>query len=265
MLTTNITEVTYLQLNGDQEDQLWALVPVKLLTRSKQRLKSCVGADRPGLTIAMLKDVLDALIRSREITRIAVVTADPLVSSIADSRGALVIDEAEANGMNEALELGMETIGRMGGRLLVIVPADIPLITGSEIDRVMHDMQVQRQARGENVTGIGPSKDRGGTNFFCLDTRRPLPLMYGPDSYRRHRECAVEHGNQPITLHSAAISLDIDEQKDLDEFITFCLSNSEYQKTKSWQFLLEKGYINHAGQSGVVHGNEQSGSSPTKI
>jgi len=255
----------YLQLHDHPDAQLWALVPVKSLTRSKQRLKSCLGPDRPGLTIAMLRDVLDALVRSREVTRIAVVTADPLVSGIADRKGALVIDEAEANGMNEALELGMDTIGRIGGQLLVIVPADVPLMTGPEIDRVVHELQLQRQARVNDVTGIGPSKDRGGTNFFCLDTRWPLPLMYGPDSYRRHRECAIENGIQPISLHSAAIALDIDEHKDLDEFITFCRSNPEYQETETWQFLLKKGYINQAGQAGVVHGNKQSGSSPTKI
>jgi 2-phospho-L-lactate guanylyltransferase len=254
-----------MQLHDHPDEELWALVPVKRLARSKQRLKSCLGADRPGLTIAMLKDILDALVRSKEVTRIAVVTADPLVSGIADSKGALVIDEADAKGMNEALELGMDTISRNGGRLLVIVPADIPLVTGPEIDRVVHELQVQRQARGDDVIGIGPSKDRGGTNFFCLDTHRPLPLTYGPDSYRRHRECAIENGLQPVSLHSTAIALDIDEHKDLDEFIAFCLYNPEFQETETWQFLLKKGYINQAGQAGAVHGNKQSGSSSAKI
>ncbi len=244
---------------------LWALVPVKSLTLTKQRLKTCLGPDRPGLTMAMLTDVLNALGRSREITQIAVVTADPLVSDIAESRGALVVDEVEAMGMIEALDLGIDAIRRMGGQHLVILPADVPLVTGPEIDRIVQELQIQRQTRGDNITGIGPSKDRGGTNFLFIDTGRPIPLMYGPGSYVRHKACALEHGNVPVSLHSPVIALDIDEKKDLDEFVSHCLSHPEFQESETWQFLQGKGYINHAGQAGEVHGNEQSRHSSNKI
>jgi len=254
-----------LQPHDHQDEKLWALVPVKSLNRAKQRLKSCIGPDRPGLTIAMLKDVLDALVRSREITRIAVVTADLRVSAIADSRGILIVDEPEAKGMIEALELGIDAIGRIGGQRVAIIPADIPLVTGPEIDRLVHELRIQRRARGDLVIGIGPSKDRDGTNFLCIDSGCPLPLMYGPGSYKRHTECVLEHGGRPLALHSPAIALDIDEKKDLDDFISFCLSNPDYQETETWQFLQGRGYINHAAQAGIVHGNEQTSSSTHKI
>jgi 2-phospho-L-lactate guanylyltransferase len=241
-----------------QDEGLWALVPVKALERAKQRLKNCLGQDRKGLTVAMLKDVLAALSGSKEVSHIAVVTSDSRVAAITKQRGLMVVDEVESKGMNEALELGREVIRRMGGRRMVIVPADIPLLTGPETDRVLRELQIQRQAWRDGVTGIGPSKDRGGTNFLCIETGQPFPLLYGPDSYRRHRECAIEHGSQPLTLQSATISLDIDEDKDLDEFITFCLLNPEYQKTETWQFLRENGYINHAGQAETSNGNEET-------
>lgn len=228
------------------DEELWALVPVKALAGAKQRLKNRLGADREGFTVAMLKDVLAALSESKEVAHIAVVTGDPRVAAIAKQGGLEVVDEVESKGLNAALELGRETIRRMGGHRIVIVPADIPLLSGRETDRTLFELQAQRQARGEAVTGIGPSKDRGGTNFLCLETSRPFPLMFGPDSYSRHQECAIENGSQPVTLHSPTISLDIDEDKDLDDFITFCRSNPEYQKTGTWQFLEEKGYISHA-------------------
>ena len=57
-----------------QDKGLWALVPVKALGRAKQRLKNCMGEDRAGLTVAMLKDVLAALSESKEISHIVVVT-----------------------------------------------------------------------------------------------------------------------------------------------------------------------------------------------
>ncbi len=234
-----------------QEKKLWALVPVKALEGAKQRLKNCLGADREGFTIAMLKDVLAALSESKEVSHIAVVTDDPRVAAIAKQGGLVVVDEIESKGMNEALELGREAIRRMGGQRMVIIPADIPLMTGPEADRIVRELQAARHTREEDVTGIGPSKDRGGTNFLCIETSRPFPLMFGADSYRRHKKCAIDHGSQPVVLRSSTIALDIDEDKDLDEFITFCLSNPEFQKTGTWEFLQEKAYIYRAGQAGT--------------
>jgi len=228
------------------DEGLWALVPVKVLEGAKQRLQNRLGADREEFTVAMLKDVLAALAESKEVSHIAVVTHDRRVAAIANQCGLLVVDEDESKGLNEALELGRDTIMRMGGHHIVIVPADIPLMTGRETDRALSELQIQRQTQRNGVTGIGPSKDRGGTNFLCFESGRPFPLKFGPDSYRRHQESAIEHGSQPVSLHSPTISLDIDEDKDLDEFITFCLANPEYQKTKTWQFLQEKGYIDRA-------------------
>jgi 2-phospho-L-lactate guanylyltransferase len=238
------------------DESQWALVPVKSLTWAKQRLEACLGSARADLTIAMLKDVLSALVSSRVIAQIAVVTADPRVADIASARGALVIDEIESRGMNEAIELGINAIKGIGGQGVAIIPADIPLMTGPEIDRVMHELQVQRQGEGEHITGIVPSKDRGGTNFLRIETSRSFSPMYGPDSYVHHTGNAREHGSRPVSLHSPPISLDIDEKKDLDEFISFCFSNPEFQATATWKFLQDNGYINSALQEEKVYGNE---------
>ena len=227
-----------------RDADLWALIPVKDLGSAKQRLRKYLGADRKAFTVAMLKDVLAALVESKEISQTAVVTADPRVAAIAKQAGAQVVDEVETKGMNEALELGFDAIRRMGGQRIAIIPADIPLMTGTEADQLLQQLRLQRQARSDGVTGIGPSKDFDGTNFLCFETSRPIPLMFGRDSYRRHRKSAMKIGSQPILLKSPTISLDIDESKDMDAFITFCLSNPEYQKTRTWQFLQEKGYIN---------------------
>jgi len=249
-----------MQTQQQSGEQLWALVPVKSLTRCKQRLNSCLGSDRPGLAVAMFTDVMNALAGSREVNHIAVVTADSRVSHIAGNISALVVDEVEPMGMNEALNLGIEEIIRTGGRKILIVPADIPLVTSSVLDRLVHDLQVQRRSSGNDVIGIGPSKDRGGTNFLYFETSHRLPLMYGPDSYMRHTKSAIEQEYKPVPLHSPGISLDIDEEKDLREFISFCLASPEYQTTATWQFLQGHGYINRADLAGTANANEQSNS-----
>lgn len=250
------------QPHDQAETGFWALVPVKALPQSKQRLRPCLGPDRAGLTVAMLCDVLQALSSCRTVGQIAIVTADAEVSAIAKARSALVVDEIEAKGMNEALDMGIEAIRRAGGCNILIVPADIPLLTAPEVDRLLNEFQARRRSSGEPLVGIGPSRDRGGTNFLCLDARRPFPLMYGPESYRRHRECAVEQGCRPVLLESSCVSLDIDEEKDLKEFISFCLANSEFQKSQTWGYLQELAYINHSGRAGITDVNEQSNSLP---
>ena len=238
-----------------QDKALWALVPVKALEEAKHRLENCLGVDRAGFTVAMFNDVLAALSESKEIKHIAVVTHDPQVAAITRQRGLNLVEEVESNGMNAALEQGRDAIRLMGGHYMVIVPADIPLLTGPETDRVVHELQAQRRVEGDHISGIVPSKARGGTNFLCIDTSRSFPLMYGPDSYMRHTESALEHGSRPVSIQSFPISLDIDEKKDLDHLISFCISNPLFQETETWHFLQDNGYVNPAPQEGKAYAN----------
>ena len=230
------------------DEFLWALVPVKALAGAKQRLKSCLGPDRAGFTIAMFEDVLNALADSREVAHTAVVTADSRMADIAASRGVRVIEEIESRGMNAAIELGIDAIRRMGGHRVVILPADIPLVTGSEIDGLLHALEVEQLAGGNSVIGLSASADGRGTNFLCLGTNRKFQTRYGRNSYRLHREGALESQYRPVALHSRTVSIDIDRERDLDELISFCRLNPRHQDTESWKFLRKKGLINDAGE-----------------
>lgn len=235
----------------DQDEISWALVPVKRLQSSKKRLKTCLGADRVGFSSAMLQDVLRALAASNCLTHLAVVSADSTVAQIARGYGALIVDEIESRGMNAAIALGIEAVSRLGARGVAIVPADVPLATGREIDRLVRALQRQQKSSKGDVVGICASADGGGTNFLCLDTRRQFPLSFGPDSYKLHKQSALKTSNHPVLLHSLTLALDVDEAHDLDGFVNFCRTNPEYQETAAWQFLLENRYVRAAGQTGT--------------
>lgn len=232
----------------DRANSLWGLVPVKDAAKAKQRLKPCLDTDRSGFSCAMFMDVMRAMKYSREINNIAIVTSDPWVVGIAESQQLLVVDEIESMGLNPALELGIEAIRRRGGRRIVIMPADIPLVTGAEIDSVLHSLSIQRQAGDNALIGITPAKNGDGTNLLCLDTNHLIPMSYGADSYNLHLAIAAENRLSPVTLHSATISRDIDEQRDLEELIAYCLVNPQFQKTATWHFLHQNGYIKQAGR-----------------
>ena len=247
-MTTNIADPSLRRSRHQEWDQsLWALVPIKALAGAKQRLKTCLGADREGFTIAMFEDVLNALADSTVVAHTAVVTADSRLADIAASRGVQVIEEIEVRGMNAAIELGIDAIRRLGGHRVVILPGDIPLLTGAEIDGLLHTLEVEQLAGGNSVIGLGASADGRGTNFLCLATGRKFQTRYGRNSYRLHREGALENQYRPVALHSRTVSIDIDLERDLDELILYCLSNPRHQNTESWKFLRERGLINHAG------------------
>lgn len=216
---------------------LWAIVPVKPLRRSKQRLKASLGALRPGLTLAMLRDVLRALQRSRILEGTLVVTLDVEVAQLAESEGAEVVKEVGSLGMNQAIAQGITAAKCAGAGAVAVVPVDIPLLTGKEFDRLVDELLGRSAAVSEPVMGIVASNDGGGTNWLYTAPDPAFRPMYGPDSYRRHLAQARALGCWPVVLRSPAVSLDIDEEADLAEFASFCRAHPEFQATGTWQFL----------------------------
>lgn len=224
-------------IRTNSELSLWALVPVKGLGDAKQRLDTTLGPDRRGITLAMLNDVLVAVADSNRIEQVAVVTADAEVASVASGLGALVVDEIKGGGMNTAIRLGIEQIHQLSGRHVVILPADIPLATGVELDRLMLQLQAEQLAGGNSVVGITASADGRGTNLLCVETSRDFETCYGPNSYSLHLERALQSSCRSVVLDSSALSLDIDSRADLQRFIQTCLAEPRFQATETWKFL----------------------------
>ncbi len=209
---------------------LWAVVPVKELARAKQRLKACMGSFREDFTLAMLTDVLAALAGSNAVTGIAVVTADQRVAALAAERGLTVVEETGSRGLNAAIELGVEAVRRLGGWRVVILPADIPLLTGAEVDRLAGAFYEQAGTADDNAIGICPSQDKDGTNCLFLSTRQAFRFQYGPGSFNVHCESARERKRDAYSLCSAAIALDIDEPRHVEELLAFCAAAPRLQE-----------------------------------
>jgi len=219
------------------DENLWALVPVKALTVAKQRLQRYLGAAREDFALAMLNDVLCALVASKTISRIAIVTADERVAELAQRRGLLLVKETGSCDMNAAIALGVEAIRQNGGRRLVIIPSDIPLLTGPELDRLAGIFLNQAGSCAGEMIGISPSADHGGTNCLFLDVRQEFELCYGPDSFALHCANARSHCQGVISLASPTVAMDMDEPKDVDELKEYCRQHAEFQHTETWKFL----------------------------
>ena len=231
-----------------QQNSVWALVPVKSLSWAKQRLSCFLGDDRAELTVAMFKDVIGALNSSSEVGNVAVVTADLDIIALAEEMGVFVIKETRSFGMNISLHNGIDVLRNLGAEWVGIFPVDIPLATGAEIDRLIRVVNLERCNLGRKVMGITPCGKSDGTNFLYFNTAEPIGLKYGSDSFSLHQEMAADSQVTSVIVNSYALSVDLDEKSDIDEFVSHSIQNSAFQKTATWDFLQRKGYI-HRMQS----------------
>jgi 2-phospho-L-lactate guanylyltransferase len=220
---------------------IWALVPVKRLYLAKQRLADHLGDKREGLFLAMLQDVLEALSRSAEIDRVAVVTNDPGVKAAVREMGHLVIDEQGPNELNSAIQSGFDAIKSQGVKRVIIFPADIPLLTGSEVDRLIQLFNEKQRFQKHSAVGINASNDGDGTNCLILDTDLNFKFSYGKNSFDLHRQSAKSNDCDLISLSSPAISLDIDEPSDLRLLLAYGFENPIFQQSNTWKYLLNTG------------------------
>jgi 2-phospho-L-lactate/phosphoenolpyruvate guanylyltransferase len=196
----------------------WAIVPVKRLSQAKRRLAPVLPADaRRELVIAMLQDVLGALVQVREIDRVLVVTPDAQVAEIARAAGASVLSEARSAGLNAAVKTGLAQARGHGATDALVLPADVPLATPDELRRIVTSFPGGTQPRAL----LAPSHDGEGTNALLLSPPGILQPSFGPGSFLRHLAQAVARKIELQIVQPSGLSHDIDEPRDLDRLMAY--------------------------------------------
>jgi 2-phospho-L-lactate guanylyltransferase len=187
---------------------LVAIVPVKPLEIAKGRLAGLLTApERRALVLAMLGDVLAALCEVPNIARIGVISADPTVLARAGEIGADQLRDTAAD-LNAALAQAAGYYATQGATAALILPADVPLATPSEISQLIAALPA-----GQAVA-LAPAGD-GGTNAMLVRPPLALPFLFGAGSLARHVGAARDHGLAVECLRSPGLSLDVDRPDDL--------------------------------------------------
>jgi len=187
-----------------------ALLPVKRLADTKSRLLSQFARpEREAFALAMLEDVIAALLTAESVDRAVVVTPDEGVGVAARAAGAeaLVRDDP---GLNPALDAAARILGA-GDEPLLVVLADVAGAIGSDIDCLAALLERPGIA-------MAPSSD-GGTSALLRSPHDVIPASFGPDSAQRHREAAQRCG---VACHEAtlpSLSLDLDVPEDVEHFL----------------------------------------------
>jgi FO synthase len=191
--------------------KIWAVVPVKALSSSKQRLALALGPRREAFARALLAHTLSALAGSRRLAGVLVVTGDTEVADEARQAGTEVLqDEAD---LNTACARGLAEVRRRGADICAIFHADLALLSPNGVDDLISSYLECRRIQGDSVIGLVRCAKGTGTNVVLIDPRQPFTPAFGPASFATHQLAA---GSRAKELRSEEAAFDVDNGADLE-------------------------------------------------
>jgi len=192
----------------------YILIPVKDLTRAKQRLAPLMTQEeRTRLAWAMLENTFAAAVGARNVDRVAVVTIYAPAIELARNYGMELIAEIEQISESASVDFGSKEAKKRGATAVLRLPIDLPLVTAGDIETIL-----EHDGEGPSIV-IVPSRDGTGTNAIL---RRPpdlFPSHFGPDSLTKHMAAAAAAKAACKVIELQRVAFDIDDPADMFEFI----------------------------------------------
>lgn len=203
---------------------LAALVPVKGLEDAKTRLSARLDpAQRAGLCLAMMTDVLATLMRSPEVGMVLVVSPDPRVLAEAAAQGAGTVSDRACT-LNGAVSLALATAARLGATRALVLPGDVPMVTPKDVAHLVASLPA-----GDGVV-VSPTWD-WGTGALLLQPPCAIDPAYGPRSCERHLAGARRAGLPALVRLLPNLAADLDRPADLARYV------SQNHSTRTAEFL----------------------------
>ena len=188
----------------DQRRGTCVLIAIKERSRCKTRLSAALAPSaRAQLVREMLAAVVSAAQAAQTVRQIIVVS--PERDSVAAEIPVLA-DTGE--GLNSALTQAHRVLRDFGSREVVILPADLPTITGADIDALV-------RAGRSGGFALAPDTAGTGTNALCLVSAQPFCFQFGPDSKRLHLQEAALRGLRSELVRLPGLEFDVDTPADL--------------------------------------------------
>lgn len=187
---------------------LWALVPLKQISRSKQRLGSVLEPEeRKGLVLAMARDVLTVMRQQAAIDGVLLVSRTPEAQQLAQECGIELFRESAQADLSQALtEASRYVVCHHGASATLVIPSDVPLIRADDIAAVLE--------QHERITLV-PDISGEGTNALLLSPPDIIAYAFGKQSFRHHAASSCAVGITPHVVKNLRMSQDIDLPDDL--------------------------------------------------
>ena len=206
---------------------LWAVLPVKEMAGSKQRLSPLLSpAERVALMRVMVGEVLGALLGARGLAGVAVVTLDEWTTAEALRHGARVITAGARDGHTGSVTAAARVLATEGATGVLTMPGDIPAVSAAEVEAL-----VSAHGAAPAFT-IAPAHDEKGSNGVVLSPPGVVPLRFGEDSYVPHLAAARAQGIEPRIVPLPGVAMDIDHPEDIAMFAGLELARGT--RTLAW-------------------------------
>lgn len=210
----------------------FVLVPVKALDQGKSRLSPLLSdTARRAVSRAMLTDVLTSVLHTPVVNGVVVVTSDPTLLTLARQLGAGAVDEEYPRGLNGAVTVGAEFCLQQGATALLVLLADLPLVTSEEVELLFRQID-----DGPQVILV-PCKEGDGTNALLRVPPLVIDPCFGGPSLAAHQKVARSQGITCRVVEVPGIAFDLDSVADLERFA------AQATETRTYQVLQKFGII----------------------
>ena len=197
---------------------LHVLVPVRGLAEGKTRLGETLDAEeRETLIVGLLHRLLEILAAWPPSRRVHVVSDDAIVRRVAIEHGASVVPEPADGDLNAALAAARDAALARHASAVLILPADLPLVTIGALDRLLDAAEAALAAgSGRARVGAAPSDARGGTNALLLSPPAVIEPAFGMGSLEAHVRAARAADASVQLVIDPQLGFDLDTPEDLE-------------------------------------------------
>lgn len=187
---------------------VWAVVVARTGASAKTRLAPALDAEaRSALAVAMLTDVLRATRGAGLAGTVAVL--DPPHAPL---DGVTIVPDP-GEGLDRAVEAGVEAVVAAGAGAVIVLPGDIPLLDEEDV------RALAAAAGPPRAVAIVTDRYGTGTNALALRPPRAIAPAFGPGSAQRHLDAARAAGLPARRLERQRAALDVDTPADLAELL----------------------------------------------
>ena len=193
-------------------EEIWAILPVKLLEQTKSRLTAVLTpAERAELTQFLVKRTLTVLQNVANIQAIVIISRDLKIAQLAKNNNAYCIPEPKGGGLNQAVQTGYHFVSQQNAQFAFIVPSDLAFLTPTDVTAFI-------QHASPTKAIIAPDQVEDGTNALLLPTNIDFLFQYGRYSFTKHINEAKRHRLTPQIIYRANLQFDLDTVRDFAQY-----------------------------------------------
>ncbi|HYI22250.1 MAG TPA: 2-phospho-L-lactate guanylyltransferase [Candidatus Limnocylindrales bacterium] len=199
---------------------LHVIVPLRGAASGKSRLGLALDAEeRQVLILGMLASTLDALASWPSAAAVHLVTDERQTMDLVRGArpGINLVAEPPDGGLNTALRAARDAAIARGATAILILPADLPLITAAALEAMLDSADAAVAAGGGRpVVAIAAADARRGTNALLLSPPDIVEPEFGDASLEAHLRAAAEAEASVQLVIDPALGFDLDTPDDLE-------------------------------------------------